>query len=71
MISRFCFRSAYVVIWVGGGGTAYIAQVKGALASTKKAALDLKQAQRLDLAKRALQHIKIMQDEIAEVDGQQ
>lgn len=47
----------------------YVAQVKGTTAAVKKLALDFRRLNRMDLAKRALQHVKIMSDEVAEVEN--
>jgi hypothetical protein len=47
----------------------YIAQVKKATETVKKMALDFRRLGRMDLAKRALEHVKIMTAEVAEVEA--
>lgn len=48
---------------------AYINQVKAALAHTKTIALQFKKGGRLDLAKKAMVRIKLMEGEISEVEN--
>lgn len=48
--------------------TGYLAQLKTAIAESKKLALKFKNLQRLDYAKRALERAKLMEKEADEVD---
>ena len=49
---------------------AYLAQVRQAITDTKSMAVQFKRGNKLDLAKRALARIKIMQDEVDEAAAQ-
>jgi hypothetical protein len=52
-------------------GIGYIAQVKQAIVANKQLALQFKKAGRMDLAKQALVRVKLMSQEVEEVEQSQ